>query len=58
MAPKIGVHGQVACGLPGQVRTVAGGATNSSGIPTPRGFFASGFLAWITSMGTITQRAQ
>ena len=58
MKPKIGVHGHVACGLPGQERTEAGGVTKSSCTPMPRGFLARGFVACSTKSGTITQRAQ
>ena len=54
MPPKIGVHGQVACGLPGQERTESGGVVNSSWIRTPRGFLARGFFACSTIRGELS----
>jgi hypothetical protein len=58
MKPKIGVHGHVACGEPGQVRTLSGGVTNSSCTLIPRGFRARGLVAWSTNSGTTVVRAQ
>ena len=42
----------------GHLRTVSGGAVNSSPIVTPRGLAARGFSACRTRSGTITVRAQ
>ena len=58
IAPKNLTAAQVWCAPVGHLRTVSGGAANSSPIVTPRGLAARGFKACRTSSGTITVRAQ
>ncbi len=51
-------HGHVAWGEPGQERTLSGGRHEQFLDADAAGFFARGFVACRTNIGTIVQRAQ